>query len=1048
MVGRTGLVIGGLVCLSIASAYAQEVSAGITGRVTDPSNSAIVGAKVTAKDLDRGTDWPTTTNIDGIYVFPRIPVGRYELRVEATGFKTLINPEITLEVNQRARVDVAMEVGAITESVQVTGEAPLLQTDTTQVGAVVGSKTIEDMPLISRNPIALTLLTAGVTTPDPNSFNSGLRSAGGGRPYVNGNREESNNFLLDGVDNNFTSDNLVSYQPNPDALEEVKLITNNASAEFGNFQGGIVNMVIKSGTNDIHGTVYFFNRNEDLASPAPTLAPGSRPQEIRNNQPGFSLGGPIIKNRTFFFLTGEIQLAIAGESILDTSPSAAWVQAATAEMAKYNVAPNPVSLNLLTIFPANSRTGPAAPNNYLAQELNTYNSYNGIVKVDHRFNDKHSLSVRYMGSTGTQVADVGSHFKDFFQAAPMHIHNYSVVENAIFSPRLVNQVTLGVNYFLQTFQDNNIGFNPVALGLNTGVTGGNYIGAPTINITGFDFVGATQPAGRIDTTGHVTDNLSYTRGRHQLKFGGEYRRAILDVSYFNNVRGTLNFDGTRGPWASDSSASSTLKALSDFLAGEPTNAAGATIIRGEPEPTFQINSLAWWFHDNFQVSPQLNVNFGVRWDYDGVLHDEKGVLANFFPGQGFANKQLYPKDFKDYGPRAGFAYSPKFSKRIVIRGGYGIFFDSQSVNSFDSAGSSNGATTGIAYNPGGTNPVFQLNASNVLFQSGVAVFGSAVPTPPFGAFSISQGYRTPYSQNFNLNVQTQITSSTLLQVGYVGTLGRRLAVLEDINQIIPGIGRPFAVQFPTLAAINQLNTAATSSYNSLQTSFRQQFWKGFSANINYTWSHAIDTASTFTTPMNSYNLQLDKGDSTFDTRHILTGFVSYEAPQWAHFAPRLTKGWQFHGLITFTSGSPINITDGKNIDQTGENKDRPNLIGDPFANVPVLTNTRAVQYFNIAAFQASPSGTYGNLGRDAIFGPAFGAVDFSVFKRTPITERIMSELRIETFNLFNRVNWANPNTNLSSGSFGRLTNTRNGVSAPGLGFGEPRNVQLALKLIF
>jgi hypothetical protein len=522
---------------------------------------------------------------------------------------------------------------------------------------------------------------------------------------------------------------------------------------------------------------------------------------------------------------------------------------------------------------------------------------------------------------------------------------------------------------------------------------------------------------------------------------------VLDVAYFNNIRGSSSFDGSRGPWSTDSTVSSTLKALSDFLAGEPSNASGATINRGEPEPTFQINSFAWWAHDNFQITPELNINFGVRYDYDGVLHDSKGILANFFPGEGFQNKQLYPKDLLDYAPRFGFAYAPKRMKRIVIRGGYGIFYDSQSVNSFDSAGSSNGASTGIGYNPGGSNPVFALSAQNVVFQPGVPVFGSTVPVPPFGAFAISQGYRTPYSQNFNLNIQTQLTTSSLLQVGYVGTMGRKLAVVEDINQLVNGV-RPLAQQFPTLAAINELTTAATSSYNSLQASFHQQLWKGFTANMNYTWSHAIDTASTFTTPMDSYNLALDKGDSTFDTRHIVTGFLTYEAPQWAHFAPRLTKGWVLHSLITFTSGSPINITDGKNIDQTGENKDRPNLIGDPFANVPVLTNTRAVQYLNPAAFALSAPGTYGDLGRDAIFGPGIGSVDFSVFKRTPITERIMSEFRVEILNLFNRTNWANPTTNFSSGSFGRLSNTRNGASAPGLGFGEPRNVQLALKLIF
>ena len=263
MVGKTWITIAGIVCLGIAPAYAQEVSAGITGRVTDPSGSAIVGASVTAKDLDRGTEWPTTTNEEGIYSFPRIPIGHYTIKVETKGFKTA-QSQVTLEVNQRARLDMAMEVGVVAETVTVSGEAALLQTDTTQVGSVVASSQIDHTPLISRNPIALTLLTAGVTTPDPSSFNSGQRTAGGGRPYVNGNREESNNFLLDGVDNNFTSDNLVSYQPNPDAIEEFKLITNNASAEFGNFQGGIINVVIKSGTNQFHGDVFEYFRNDKL----------------------------------------------------------------------------------------------------------------------------------------------------------------------------------------------------------------------------------------------------------------------------------------------------------------------------------------------------------------------------------------------------------------------------------------------------------------------------------------------------------------------------------------------------------------------------------------------------------------------------------------------------------------------------------------------------------------------------------------------------------------------------------------------------------------
>ena len=768
--------------------YGQTFRGALSGAVTDSTGAALPGAAVRLDNPSTGLNRSSTTTETGDFFFADLPLGSYTLTVTLPGFESRKVDNIEVAVSKTTNINVQLGVARQEQIVEVSAAAVTLDTTSSDLSAVVNRQEVQELPINGRDFRQMIKLSPGVTS--------------AASPSVNGARTTSNNYQIDGADNNdamfggFPAQNQPGVAGIPGGLVPVDAIDQfsvqaNAGADMGRNAGANINMVIKSGTNDLHGTAYFFNRNEDLASPAPTLPPGSRPQEIRNNQPGFSLGGPIRKNKTFFFLGGEIQLAIAGESILDTSPSAAWVQSAQGVLARYNVPVNPVSMNLLTIYPAASRTGPATSNNYLAQELNTYNSYNGIIKIDHRFNDSHSISARYMGSTGTQIADVGSHFRDFFQAAPMHVHNFSVVENSIFSPRLVNQVTLATNYFLQTFQDNKLSFSPIAMGLNTGST---QIGSPTINITGFDYVGATQPAGRIDTTGHITDNLSYTSGRHQLKFGGEYRRSVLDVAYFNNVRGTFNFDGTRGPWSSDSTVSNTLKALSDFLAGEPTNSSGATIARGQQEPTFLINSLVWWAHDNFQVNPQLNLNFGIRWDYDGVLHDKDGVLANFFPGEGFLNRQLYPADYKDYSPRVGFAYSPKRIRRVVIRGGYGLFFDAQSVNSFDSVSASNGAARGIGYNPGGSKPVYNLSATNILFQPGVPVFGSAVPTPPFGSFAISQNYRTPYSQNFNLNIQTRITDSTLLQTGYVGTLGRRLALVENINQPINGV-RPLAQQF-------------------------------------------------------------------------------------------------------------------------------------------------------------------------------------------------------------------------------------------------------------
>lgn len=1028
-----------IAALLAAGAWAQTFRGGLTGTVTDTSGAAVPEAAVTLDNPATGFTRSTLTTSAGEYNFPDLAVGIYVVTVKRGGFETTRVDKIEIAVSKTTNINVQLGVAQQQQIVEVSAAAVNLETTSSGLAAQVDDKTVQELPLNGRDFRQMVKLAPGVTP-------SGAD--------VNGMRSTSNNYQVDGADNNDAMLGIESQnQPGVagiaggllpiDAIDQFSVQTN-AGADMGRNSGSNINMVIKSGSNTVHGTAYFFNRNEDLASASPLLAPGSRPQEIRNNQPGFSVGGPIIKNKTFFFVSGEMQLAIAGESILDTSPSAAWVSAGDAVLSRYSIPVNPVSMNLLTIYPADSRTGPATANNYLANSLNTYNSFNGLVKIDHRFNEKHSISVRYFGSAGTQVADVGSHFKEFFQTAPMHVHNFSVVENAILSPRLVNQLTLGENYFMQTFQDEDIGFSSLALGLNTGSL---IAGAPTIKISGFDSVGATQPAGRTDTTGHITDNLSYSVGRHQIKAGGEYRRAVLDVAYFNNVRGTFSFDGTRGPWSGDSTVSSTLKALADFLAGYPSNSSGATINRGEPEPIYQLNSGDAWFHDNFQITPRLNINFGVRYDYYGVLHDSADNLANFVPSVGFTTRQLYPKTPRDFAPRFGFSYQPKWARRWVIRGGYGIFYDVPPVNAWASASSSNGAANGVAYNPGGPNPVYALNATNVVFQSGVPVFGNAVATPPFGAFSVTQQFKMPYAQNYNLNVQAQLSKSALLQVGYVGNVADHLLSLLDINQPINGV-RPFAQQYPTLGAINQLQTNANSHYNSLQASLHQQLWHGLAANLNYTWSHAIDDDSSYTTPMNSYNLGLDKGNSTFDTRHILTGFISYALPQLGAFAPRLTRGWQLNTLLTFTTGSPINITTGKNTDLTGENKDRVTLVGDPFANVPVLSGTRAVQYLNPAAFVAPPSGAYGDLGRDALFGPGFGSFDFSVFKHTRITERVMSEFRVEILNLFNRTNWANPSTSFSSASFGQLTQTKNGSSAPGLGFGEPRNVQLGLKLIF
>ncbi|MGD1096194.1 MAG: carboxypeptidase-like regulatory domain-containing protein [Bryobacteraceae bacterium] len=1043
-----------LVGLLTFSAFGQNFRGNLAGIATDASGAALPGATLQLNSPSTGLTLSATSSANGDYLFVDLPVGLYTLTVSAAGFQTKKIDNVEIAISKTTNLNIQVAVAQQQSAVEVSASAVSVDTTSSSLTAVVNTSTVQDLPMNGRD------------------FRQMIKMVPGASPAattINGMRTNGNNYQIDGADNNDGFQNASAVNQGGvsgiagtllpiEAIDQFA-VESSGGPEQGRNGGAQINVVLKSGTNDFHGSLFYFNRNEALAARSPFLLATQPKQVIRNNQFGFSGGGPIIKDKTFFFLAGEGQLAIADNSILTTEPSAAWVTAAQGLLAKYNVPVNPVSLNLLTIFPANVRTGPATANNYLSNGQNNYNSYNGVLKIDHRFNANHSMFARYYVGTGTQTADIGSHIAGFFQVAPSHMHNIAVAETAILSPRLVNVLTLGVNYFYQSFNDAETGVNPLALGLNTGVTSPVLQGSPSIKITGFDYVGATSPEARTDTTGHLTDTLSYNLGRHAFGFGGEFRRAVEDVGYDINQRGTFTFDGTRGPWSTDPTAKGDLGNLADFLAGYPSNSNGATIVQGPLQRLYYQDSFDLWAGDTFRITPRFTLNYGARYTYQGVLHDSKNTITNFIPGRGFvtpgvgAAGPLYPQDWRDLAPRFGFAYTPFADGKTVIRGGYGIFYDVPALNFLTANTSlSNSGAAGVNANPGGANPVYTLSVKNVIFAPGAPIFGSASPTPPFGVFAVSQNFRTPYVQNFNLNIQRQLSQSTILQVGYVGSLGRKLPVLLDINQPVVTSGvavRPYAVQYPTLATIDEAETVANSDYSSLQASLRQRVWRGLSATLNYTYGHALDdtSASRNTIPTDSYNLKDQRGSSTFDIRHMVTSFVSYEAPQFVKSAPRLTKGWQFNSLFTFTTGQPINLLAGTNVSGTGENQDRVDIVGNPFANIPTAT-APAVQYFNPAAFAKPAAGTFGDIGRDAYYGPGIGTVDFSVFKRTPITERISTEFRVEIFNLFNRTNYANPNVTFSSSSFGQLTQTFSNSSAPGLGFAEPRNTQLALKVIW
>jgi hypothetical protein len=1083
-----------LVCTLAPSAFAQTSRGALTGTVQDPQSAIIAQATLDLLNPATGIVLHQKSNGAGEFNFAELPAGIYNLTVNAPGFAPRKIEHINVEVTKIVNMPVQLSIGSEQTVIDVAASSAVtLDTEQTALVAVIDSKSVQEMPMNGRNFTQMVHYAPGVST----ITNS-----------VNGSRTASINFQLDGADNVDPWLGIVASNQGGIASVAGGLIPIEAIDQFSMQEGGEAdqgrnagansNMVIRSGTNQIHGDVFYFDRNEFFAAISPVNPVGSRKTLIRNHQGGFTLGGPIWKDHTFLFMAGEIQIAKANVALVDNVVTDAWIQAGEANIAKYTnpatgqpYVANPLSLSLYNLlYPANSKAGPATVNNYFAAGTSNYNSYNGIIKLDHHFSDKQTVSLRYLGTTGTQTAPTASDYAEYFQTAPMHIHNFGIVHTYIVNSKLVNTVTFATNYFLQTFNDADQNFYPQTnANLNLGITNPVIArGAPSILITGFDQTGATQPSGRTDVTGHVTDNLHYSLGRHELKFGGEYRHSNVNQLYFSSSRGTFTFDGTRGPWGG---AGTQLSDISDFLIGATSNSSGARLLQGNAQRVWTLSTQDYWAQDDFRVNHKLSLNYGLRYTIPGVIQAAANDIYQFVPGStagaasGF-QQGYYPEYYGGLAPRVGFSYDPRGDAQTVIRGSYGIFYDFPAMSSWITGTTTNGGAAYAQNNPAGADAAVIFNQTNVLWQPNINPFVGA-SAPQVGAFGVNQNFKMPRAAVVSFNVEQQISPKTFLSVGYVGTFGQHLEVLYDINQpvangLTAASARPFQqTSFPgentaftgkPLLAINQLNFAAASNFHSLQVTVRQAAWKGIQTTFNYTLSKSLDDVSSNTTPMNSYNLHQDYGPSTFDNRNLVNGYVYYNLPHFTSHAPRLTQGFQVNALYAYSSGIPISPQYSTNVDGTGELKDRPNFTGvipytgtqlasststgrnyrflQNLASKPsfICPGTKTINATNPATCSSSITGVYGNEQRDTFTGPNFRTIDVSLFKHTPITEHVMSELRVEIFNVFNFNNFASPTVNPTSSSFGLISNTRNGANAPGIGFGEPFNIQFAAKVSF
>jgi len=1080
---QTIFVVFTLATLSILPGQAQTFRGGISGIVSDSAGATVAGASIEAANDATGQLHQTVSSSAGEFAFQDIPLGSYTITVMGNGFEKLKITKIPVSAGAVYNLPVTLAVASGTTTVEVSASALGLETTSATQTSTISEQTVQDIPLNGRDFTQLIAVTPGYAG----------YSANGTDGSLNGARANQINWQIDGVDNNDAWHNIPAVNQSGvsgiagivlpiDAVESFSVQTQ-SSPEAGRNPAGTVNLGLKSGTKQFHGSAYYYDRNEFFGAASPFV---DTKQKVRNYNAGGSVGGPILHDKLFFFGGLEKQRFVIGVSAKSTQPSTAYQAKALALLSEHQVVANPSTQALLnTLWPASALTGPASPNNYNSNDPEYGYSYNGIFKADYNINQRNSISFHWFSGEGDSAAPVGSDLSWYYQTAPTHVQNYAIVVNSQLTSSLTNQVLVGVNYFNQVFLDLNTNFDPISLGFNTGAP---ILGAPRINLgeqptSQLGEIGLTPPLGRNDITGHLTDAFSWTIGKHQFRFGGEFRQVQLDEFYHTNERGSFTFSGTRGPWAtdpteSDASADQNTLILADFLGGYLSK---GTIARGNPERQVFVNTASVFAQDAWQVSQKLNVNYGVRYDYEGPLHNGNKDLSVFVPNkggivfQGAGIDSVYPADYNSVSPRIGFAYQPKAGGNLVIRGGAGLFFDTPNLNIFLSQNPGNGGAVGLQGNPAGPNPVLtlgipagQIVPGQLLAPLGVDPTTECVVTPenvsPCGVFTVNQNLRNPHDLNYSLNIQRSIGSNVVTQLGYVGSAGRKLILLRDINQ--PALSseganvdsytqqtsRPYAAAFPTYGAINEAASVGNSNYNALQAVLRIQGWHGLSSQASYTWSHSLDEGTQWrnTLPQDSTNIKGDYGNSDYDVRNTFNTYLIYNVPGLKTGPHWLSNGWQLNSLVTLRGGEPFSVYSSSDNSGTSEGYQRATqVLPNAYAGVNHTFADQSETWINPNAFADGPTGTFtGTSRRNQLFGPGYEDVDFSVFKTGNVTERVKVQFRAEFYNLFNRKNLAPPSNTVGSG-LGLISDTIGDYNgAPGIGPGEPFNTQFGLKVIF
>ena len=1072
-------------------AWAQQETATITGEVRDASGAVVPKAQVTITNVNTNVSVKGETNDQGVYKVPSLRPGLYTVTVQVSGFKKAVRSGITLQVNQVAPVDFALQVGDLATVVEIVGGVTLLETETSARGSVIDQKKIVDLPLNGRDYNQLALLSPGVLPGTPRLASVNFK----GVLNVNGNRTFNNVFLLDGVDNisysnSFRGENVQLVQPSIDALQEFKIQTNAYSAEFGRSSGAVVNATIKSGTNAIRGTVYEFLRNDVLDANNFFSNALSAPKPVRKrNQFGAAVGGPLVKNHTFWFAdyeglreregvprvrlvpTANEKAGLFSTAVVD--PFATGRPEFTKNAAGQWVIPStrwdPVGAAVIKLIPDPNVPGTTI---FASTPVTRTRQDQFDVRIDHQLKSNVTLFGRYsfVDTNTFRPAPLpglaeGS-FNDAFGANLNRSQGLAAGLTWTFSPTLVADFRFGWargNYFTKP---PNFGVDgPAQIGLKNVPSDPAILGGvPKFNIQGFDAVGrhTSTPQFQTPRSWNPRASFSWNRGSHFLKFGGEFLHVQAKINDLNATIGRLNFEDRF-----------TNRAVGDLLLGLPSQLALTSYTVMDQGQDMQF----YYIQDDYKITPKLTLNFGGRYEFATPPREKNNRFASFDPVTGkeifakdgdiFARALIHP-DRNNFAPRFGFAYSA--TSRWVIRGAYGIFYN-HTVRQ---------GREGLL----GFNPPFLVDNLLQSSVSGAAAVASAAPfrlvngypaglldptslSPTISRRAQDPNQRTPYIQQYNFGMQYELLKNLVLDVAYVGNKGTKLNGFRNLNQravITNANGSQAAGARPYTAFgdIQWMENRVGASYNSLQTRLEKRFSNGITGLVSYTWGKSLTGApdhistsgggagydtGTFKEPQDGNNLKADRGLSEFDIKHRFVASYIWELPfghgrrfgsGWNGVTDMVLGGWQVTGIHVLQSGLGLtaNVSGSTVVNLGGERRARPNLVGDPVLPDSQQTVQRWFNTNAFALFSPSPQ-AFGTAGVGIMRGPGYVNFDFTLAKNFHLSERRYFQFRTELFNAFNRANFGPPNIARDSSGFGQILSASNA-----------RIIQFGLKFYF